>query len=492
MAMTIGAQAARDPVAVTARLRFLGILLVVVFAAVGLGLVLDRAPYAALAAVTIVVIAALAAQVARLPAALVFGGAVVLSSALVDLPGKVPLGGFTANAGLTFAYAFFGALIVALWPRSTARQAARALTPFMGLVLLGLLSTFGWGEQSIAAIQSILVLFVFIVSVLCGFAIAENELVPGRFAAKAFGTGSIVALALYAASVAAGGVGSGAVIGTRSFALFALLVISWGVAGWRYHARLGRTLTLLSGILILLSLSRMAFAAALVVVCIAWLNPRTIGGWFRFIAVIGVTLGIAYFAVQEIEPLRERIYTGELQSIGGGVSINFSGRSELWPTTWHSYLTSPYIGHGAGSADNLITRVFSKAIGHPHNDYLTLLHDYGLLGACLWVIGYGGLLIRSWRSWQRPGTGVEHGGVSASNGDRRIHAAAFLSLFGVAIAMITDNPIDYLFVLGPLGVLVGVSMGLEARSPRVGAPARSRASVYAGRQIQDSSKGAEL
>ena len=466
---TTGAQVARNSATVSARLRFLGLLLAVAFAAVGLGLILDHAPYVALAVVTIVLVAAIAPQVARLPATLVLGGAVVLSSALVDLPGKVHLGGFTANAGLTFAYAFSGALIVALWPRSTARQAVRALTPFLGLLLLGLLSTIGWGEHSIGAIQSILVIFVFIICVLSGFEIAERDSAPGQFAAKVFGGGSIVALALYAASLAAGGVGSGAVIGNRSFALFALLAIAWGVAGWRYHARLGCTLTMLSGLFILLSLSRVAFAAGLIICCLAWLNPRTFGGWLRFFAIISVALGSAYLAVQMVHPLHDRIYAGDVQSIGGGISINLEGRSEVWATTWHSYLTSPYIGHGAGTADSLITRVYSGSIGHPHNDYLGLLHDYGLLGAVLWVVGYAGLLIRSWRAWHRRRTGVGHDQAPESNDERRIHAAAFLSLIGVAIAMITDNPIDYLFVMAPLGVLVGLSMGLETRFVGAGA-----------------------
>jgi len=101
---------------VTARLRFDNFWLVAVFSAVGLGLVLDREPKIAAAAVTLVAVAALAAQVARLPVTLLFAGAVVLSSALVDLPGKVQFGGSTANAGLTIAYAFFGALIVTQWP----------------------------------------------------------------------------------------------------------------------------------------------------------------------------------------------------------------------------------------------------------------------------------------------------------------------------------------------------------------------------------------
>ena len=49
--------------------------------------------------------------------------------------------------------------------------------------------------------------------------------------------------------------------------------------------------------------------------------------------------------------------------------------------------------------------------------------------------------------------------ASGLNHERRIHAAAFLSLIAVAIAMITDNPINYLFVMGPLGVLAGLANG---------------------------------
>ena len=103
----------------TARFRIDNFWLVAVFSAVGLGLVLDHEPKMALVAVTLVAVAALGAQVARLPVTLVFAGAVVLSSALVDLPGKAQFGGSTANAGLTVAYAFLGASILTQWPRST-------------------------------------------------------------------------------------------------------------------------------------------------------------------------------------------------------------------------------------------------------------------------------------------------------------------------------------------------------------------------------------
>ena len=91
--------------------------------------------------------------------------------------------------------------------------------------------------------------------------------------------------------------------------------------------------------------------------------------------------GSRYATVEHVGPLHDRIYAGDVQAIGGGVSINLTGRSDFWETTWDSYVTSPVIGHGVGSADRLITRTYSESTGHPHNDYLRLLHDYGLLGA---------------------------------------------------------------------------------------------------------------
>jgi O-antigen ligase len=105
--------------------------------------------------------------------------------------------------------------------------------------------------------------------------------------------------------------------------------------------------------------------------------------------------------------------------------------------------------------------VYTAGIGQPHNDYLRLLHDYGLVGTTLWVIGYAFLLARTWRAWHS--TAMVSQEQKRDPGEQRVHAAAFLALAGVAIAMITDNAIVYLFLMGPLGVLVGLSLGLSRR-----------------------------
>ncbi len=93
----------------------------------------------------------------------------------------------------------------------------------------------------------------------------------------------------------------------------------------------GRSLALIGGLFILLSLSRIAFAAALVIVCLAWLNLRTFRSWVQFVTAIGLALGVGYFALKDIGPLHERFYKGDIQRVGGGFSINVEGRSLSGP-----------------------------------------------------------------------------------------------------------------------------------------------------------------
>ncbi|MFN8187331.1 MAG: O-antigen ligase family protein [Gaiellales bacterium] len=469
----------------TERLRTGEIWLVGLVAAAGLGVLVERSPAAALGAGVVVAAAAVLVLARRHTVAVILGSAVVLSSALVDLPNRLSMGQFTANAGLTVAYSILGVVVIAYWRAPAGRDAVRPLMPFGALLILAMLSV-GWGEPSVAAVQNVLVLLVFIAAAFCGAWIAMHEPTPGRFAGRIFTWGSIVALALYSGSLVLGGAGGGTVVGNRSFALFALLVVAWGAAAWRYHGRYGRAFTVLGTGLILLSLSRIAFAAALVICCGVWLNRRTLGGWVRFLAAVAATAAIGYLVIETVDPLRERFFTGDVRSLGGGLTVNLTGRSELWSSTWTSYLESPIFGHGAGSADTLIANLYSEAIGHPHNDYLRILHDYGLLGACLWASGFLWLMTRTWRSWHRPPTGSAVP-VSHDRQLRHVSAAAFLALLAVAITMATDNAVVYLYVMGPLGVLVGLSLGSEARVARGEALSRlgQRSVVPSGRLVAE-------
>ena len=78
--------------------------------------------------------------------------------------------------------------------------------------------------------------------------------------------------------------------------------------------------------------------------------------------------------------------------------------------------------------------------------------DYGLVGLALWLAAYLSLVRYTWRRWndvRGSRTPAEH-----------IHAAAFLVLIGLGLTMIVDNPLIEVSKMGPIAVLVGMSLGL--------------------------------
>jgi O-antigen ligase len=180
-------------------------------------------------------------------------------------------------------------------------------------------------------------------------------------------------------------------------------------------------------------------------------------GRVRFIFGAIVAAIAVYAAVTYIPPLHERFYHGQIVQVQTGVpgvaqfNVNLEGRLELWTTTWDSYLTSPLIGHGAGASDDLITRTYGSSAGHPHDDYLRLLNDYGAIGLALWAVAYFACLQTTFRYWVRS---VRIGSSEAAV----YHLSASLALIAVGAGMITDNVMIYLPIMLPVGALVGLSL----------------------------------
>ena len=114
---------------------------------------------------------------------------------------------------------------------------------------------------------------------------------------------------------------------------------------------------------------------------------------------------------------------------------------------WQSYLKHPIFGQGAGST----TQFALPGLSHPHNDYLLLAHDYGAVGFALWVIS---TLAIAFRLLQNVLQSARH-----DDGLLCTHLTALLALLAVSLTMITDNSSIYLYVMAPLAVLVGASLG---------------------------------
>ncbi|MCX5388863.1 polysaccharide biosynthesis tyrosine autokinase [Streptomyces sp. NBC_00094] len=190
----------------------------------------------------------------------------------------------------------------------------------------------------------------------------------------------------------------------------------------------------------ILSLSRTSAAVCLVLVLGVVLKGRGRGEFRRAALLATVVAAAAYVLVDWYRPLQDRFTQNDRQTFAG-LEIGTSGRSWLWETTWASIEEAPWLGHGIGSVE--------RVVGHPHNDYLRLWHDLGLLGLVLWTLVI--LVI---------GRGVYRRRRAAANDDDwAIHQAALLAVVGLSLNVATSNLLVYLFVMMPVAVVIGTSMG---------------------------------
>jgi O-antigen ligase len=380
----------------------------------------------------------------------VFCAGVILVSAFSGLLQDASLGPVTLLGAWSGVCAVIAGL---LWLASPRQTSSSPMWPLILLVSLGAASLI-WFQPSREGVQNLVVMSAFVLITLLT---ASNVSAGGRLITKvsaAFAVASWVPVAVYGVSVGLWGLGNKALVGPRALALFSAIALAWNLPEWRYGRRsaLVRIVAILATIV--LSLSRSATVTALLLLPLSRIRSRPrMADWVRMILVAGLAVGLFYVAFTYFTPIRERFIEGDVRKVGGVVSINVSGRDTMWPVVWHSYLESPWIGKGAGSAGKL---VFERtgSLSHPHNDYLRILHDFGLVGLLLWALGFIILVRKTWRAWR-------YADVSGSQ-FAHVHLAALLSLAVVGIDMITSNPIVYIAIMGPLGVLVGSSLGLSS------------------------------
>jgi O-antigen ligase len=157
-----------------------------------------------------------------------------------------------------------------------------------------------------------------------------------------------------------------------------------------------------------------------------------------------------YMLVVHYAPFRDRFLVGDNALQVGGLEISTQGRAMLWKLLLSLSSDNWLLGQGIGSSGRLIAEYLpagqSDSIGHPHNEYLRLYVEFGIVGLALFVVGYLALVWRIFRSAKRT--------------DHPLHWAAFLALVGIGLSAITDNPFVYPFVMLPLGSLAGLSLAL--------------------------------
>lgn len=380
-------------------------------------------------------------------------GSVMVLSALVDLPRSLGVGSFSA---LGFITAFLIFLAFVTWVSSG--QIAPKVGMIAGFFVLFLAwgaVSFAWYPPTMQGTQNLLVVAAFLLLVV---AVSDRSfLAPALpwYAGRVLASSTAVAAAVYGASVLMDGPGAGSILSSRAFSLFALTGVAWSLAAWRYRSRRWFWAAAALTGLIVISLSRLATVTALLMFPLAWFSPRSARGWIRTCVVVGLVGGLFLFTALRFRPLHERFFeTGPSRPIHvGSLEITATGRASFWPATWESFLESPWVGQGAGSAGRLIAKLF-PGNDHPHNDYLRILHDYGIVGFLLLFVAFARLAGTSWSAWVRADADGQP--------EAQIHLAAFLGLIGLAVGMVANNPFGYIFVMSPLAVLCGASLGRVA------------------------------
>lgn len=433
-------------------------------AAVIVGAGATRVPTLALAAVALAAVVLVVAFAVRYRVADFAIVCAILVSGAVDLPRRISTGPITGLGLLTIVFAAALALIVT----STNDPRALRWPAFFRWMLVYLgwsMASFGWGSPADVAdgIQNVLVAGAFVAAIyVTGCRISDPRFRRG--VERSISLASWVAIALYGAVLLVAGLGGSGLITPRPFALFAVVILAWSLPGALARRPSDALLAFAAVAMIVLSLSRGAFAAALAVMFLAVADLSTIRGWMRTAAGFGLAVVIGLAAVTYVKPLHDRFFQGDVRGVGGGVSVNLTGREQFWETSWRSYTKSPLIGHGAGSSDRLMTEVFGTTASHAHNEYLRIAHDYGAVGLLVWVLAYGGAIGATWRRWRAT--------RRDTRGHDRFHAAAFLALSGTALAAASDNPFVYVTIAVPVGVLVGASFGTPGLPPVSRLPGR--------------------
>jgi len=388
---------------------------------------------------SILVVAALASSAAT-------GGLSSLSLPFV----QISLGGV-----VTGVLACTSALSLAVHRKRVTRSLLRSFAPFLLFVGWSLVRAVGT-PAPIDAIKDVgLFAAPVLIGLAAGVAAKRKASLRRSLGSLVWGVSAVPVLGVL------GGIGLGFVqltplglrgpFGTRTLALFLLVVLCVSLSWSRFERRcpvksawlVWTGLTV--GVLVA-TLSRTALVTSVALASVALVQPRRLSQW----VLAAVLVALLVLALLQVPEFRARFFFadgGELVDLLNPEKVNTMGRAYLWPIVLRSALESPLIGNGTGSARALVSSVSS--LDHPHNDYLRVLHDLGIVGLGLLLLGWGGRVRHHWLSWLS--TGRRDIRVA------RLHMAACLSGIGLTVSFVTDNTLVYTFVTTPVFVLFAVA-----------------------------------
>jgi O-antigen ligase len=173
-------------------------------------------------------------------------------------------------------------------------------------------------------------------------------------------------------------------------------------------------------------------------------------GIARAAAIAGLGAAVLLAAIFLSDAMYERFFGYDANMTVGGVTFNSSGRTKMWEMLWASSQESVVFGKGVGSSALLIDKHFPK-LGHPHNDFLRFLHDFGVIGLACWLAFLANVLFFLRRQVMSR--------ARANDRSLPVFLTPALALVALSASMFTDNSVTYSFVMAPLGVMLGCALG---------------------------------
>jgi O-antigen ligase len=397
-------------------------------------------------------------------------GLILILSAFVGLPRRMDFGGVSGLGTLTILRVMMlgaGVLAYARYPRSILAR----LLPYGCFLVWAALSPL-WAPPSRDGFQNGVVYIEFGLALLLAGSLARRDAaLMQHLLVKTTPWVDRITLALVFQDVVFKGLPNdpeeGWLIGPRPLAVLGLIMVSWHLSRWYYGSGRSRLLIALWMLAILFSMSRTGIAVCLVLVgTVVLLQTR-----FRprhaavtgpaFLAAVACTVGLVAYT----SAFNDRFFAGaDTQKVRvAGLAINTSGRINMWRVTIESARTSPLVGQGLGSSQELITAAYPK-LGHPHNDYLRIWHDLGVVGLGLLLLSFLSWIYILWGAWYR----AEKGRTRSA----QLELTALLLLIALMMVIVPDNALVYSFIMGPTGVFVGAALGTASanaqprRAPR--------------------------
>ncbi len=235
-------------------------------------------------------------------------------------------------------------------------------------------------------------------------------------------------------------------------AITATLLASYFVAGYSY----GRVKDLLwwaaIAMLPVLALTRMAIFVTGLSLPLS-LSPMKLRTRTLLMVIVSL-LGLALFYTPRVQEKMFMKGEGTLEDIGDEKNLATSGRRYMAEALLLGIAEKPYWGHGANASEELVLKLSSGQLTHPHNDWLRFLYDYGIVGTALFLLTML-LQVRHLLKKAR----YSHGET------RTFFFAAASSFLPFALIMFTDNIVLYAAFYGNLQfAIIGLAYAAEKRS----------------------------